>query len=42
MASLTGTLDTFGHEEAIHTFEFAFQRNYYFAEYPGLPRNQLV
>ncbi len=41
MGSLTGTLDTFGHEVTIQTFDFAFQSVLYFAKYPGLQRNLL-
>jgi hypothetical protein len=41
MGSLTGTLDTFGHEITIQTFDLAFQSIIYFAKYPGLPRNLL-
>jgi hypothetical protein len=41
MGSLTGTLDTFGHEVTIQTFDLAFQSIIYFAKYPGLPRNLL-
>ena len=41
MGSLTGTLETFGHEVTIQTFDIAFQSVIYFAKYPGLPRNLL-
>lgn len=41
MGSLTGTLDTFGHEITLQTFDFAFQSVVYFAKYPGLQRNLL-
>ncbi|HEX9001619.1 MAG TPA: hypothetical protein VGB07_17055 [Blastocatellia bacterium] len=41
MGSLTGTLDTFGHEVTIQTFEVAFETVIYFAKYPRLPRNLL-
>jgi hypothetical protein len=41
MGSLTGTLDTYGHEVTIQTFDIAFQSIVYFAKYPGLPRNLL-
>jgi len=41
MGSLTGTLDTFGHEVTIQTFGMAFQSIIYFSKYPGLPRNLL-
>lgn len=41
MGSLTGTLDTFGHEVTIQTFDLAFQSIIYFARYPNLPRNLL-
>lgn len=41
MGSLTGTLDTFGHEVTLQTFDFAFQSVVYFAKYPGLQRNLL-
>jgi hypothetical protein len=41
MGSLTGTLDTFGHEVTIQTFGMAFQSVIYFSKYPGLPRNLL-
>jgi hypothetical protein len=41
MGSLTGTLDTFGHEVTIQTFDLAFQSIIYFAKYPGLSRNLL-
>jgi len=41
MGSLTGTLDTFGHEVTIQTFDIAFQSVIYFAKYPDLPRNLL-
>jgi catechol 2,3-dioxygenase-like lactoylglutathione lyase family enzyme len=41
MGSLTGTLDTFGHEVTIQTFDLTFQSIIYFAKYPGLPRNLL-
>jgi len=41
MISLTGTLDTFGHEITLQTFDVALQSVIYFAKYPGLPRNLL-
>jgi hypothetical protein len=41
MGSLTGTLETFGHEVTIQTFGIAFQSMIYFSKYPGLPRNLL-
>jgi hypothetical protein len=41
MGSLTGTLDTFGHEVTIQTFDIAFQTIIYFAKYQALPRNLL-
>ena|SRR5687767_5257946 len=41
MGSLTGTLDTFGHEITIQAFDIAFQSIVYFSKYPGLPRNLL-
>jgi len=37
MRSLTGTLNTFGHEITIQTFDIAFQSIIYFSKYPGLP-----
>src|SRR5690349_7772123 len=39
MGSLTGTLDTFGHEVTIQTFDIAFETIIYFAKYPKLERN---
>ncbi len=41
MGSLTGTLETFGHEVTLQTLEAIFQSVVYFAKYPGLPRNLL-
>src|ERR1051326_2831681 len=41
MGSLTGTLDTFGHEVTLQTFDIAFQSIIYFARYPELSRNLL-
>jgi hypothetical protein len=41
MGSLTGTLDTFGHEVTLQTLEFALQSVVYFVKYPGLERNLL-
>jgi hypothetical protein len=41
MGSLTETLDTFGHEVTIQTFDLAFQSIIYFAKYHGLNRNLL-
>ena len=41
MGSLTGTLETFGHEVTLHTLEVSFQSYVYFAKYPGLRRNLL-
>jgi hypothetical protein len=41
MSSLTGSLDTYGHEVTIQTFEIAFQSYVYFAKHPGLERNLL-
>ena len=41
MGSLTGTLETFGHEVTLHTLEVSFQSYIYFAKYPGLQRNLL-
>jgi hypothetical protein len=41
MGSLTGTLDTFGHEVIIQACGIAVQSVAFFAKYPGLPRNLL-
>lgn len=41
MGSMTGTLDTFGHEVTIQTLDIAVQSVIYFAKYPDLPRNLL-
>jgi hypothetical protein len=41
MGSLTGSLETFGHEVTLQTFGIAFQSTIYFARYPGLERNLL-
>ena len=41
MVSLTGTLETYGHEVTIQTFGIAFQSVIYFSKYPGLSRNLL-
>jgi len=41
MGSLTGTLDTFGHEIVIQSCGIAVQSVAYFAKYPNLPRNLL-
>jgi len=41
MGSLTGTLETYGHEVTIQTFGIAFQSVIYFSKYQGLPRNLL-
>jgi hypothetical protein len=41
MGSLTGTLETYGHEVTIQTFDVAFQSVIYFAKYQGLSRNLL-
>lgn len=41
MGSLTGTLDTFGHEVTLQTGNVAIHNVVYFAKYPGLPRNLL-
>ena len=41
MGSLTGTLETYGHEVTIQTFGIAFQSVIYFSKYPGLSRNLL-
>jgi hypothetical protein len=41
MGSLTGTLETFGHEIVIQACGIAIQSVAYFAKYPGLPRNLL-
>jgi hypothetical protein len=41
MGSLTGTLETFGHEIIIQSCGVAVQSVAYFAKYPGLPRNLL-
>jgi hypothetical protein len=41
MGSLTGTLETFGHEITIQTFDIAIQSIVYFSKYPGLSRNLL-
>ncbi len=41
MGSLTGTLDTYGHDVVIQTFGIAFESVVYFAKYPGLRRNLL-
>ena len=41
MGSLTGLLDTFGHEITIQACGIALQSVAYFAKYPGLSRNLL-
>lgn len=41
MGSLTGTLETYGHEVILQTFGIAFESVVYFAKYPGLRRNLL-
>jgi hypothetical protein len=41
MGSLTGTLDTFGHEVTIQTLNVAFVSVVYFAKYTGVSRNLL-
>lgn len=41
MGSLTGVLDTFGHEIVIQSCGIALQSVAYFAKYSGLPRNLL-
>jgi len=41
MGSLTGTLDTFGHEVTLQTLDISVQSVVYFAKYPGLERNLL-
>lgn len=41
MGSLTGSLETFGHEVTLQTFGIALQSTIYFARYPGLERNLL-
>ena len=41
MSSLTGTLDTFGHEVTIQFAGVALHSMVYFAKHPGLPRNLL-
>ncbi len=41
MESLTGTLDTFGHEVTLQTGNIAIHNFVYFAKYLGLPRNLL-
>lgn len=41
LGSLTGSLDTFGHEVTLQTGNIAFQSFVYFAKYPNLPRNLL-
>jgi hypothetical protein len=38
MGSLTGTLETFGHEIVIQSCGLAVQSIAYFAKYPGLPK----
>lgn len=41
LASLTGSLEAFGHEVRLQTGDIAFQSMVYFAKYPGLQRNLL-
>ncbi|NOT63694.1 MAG: hypothetical protein HOP19_26065 [Acidobacteria bacterium] len=41
MSSLTGTLDTFGHEITIQVAGIALHSVVYFAKHAGLPRNLL-
>ncbi len=41
MGSLTGTLDTFGHEVTIEVHGITVHSTVYFAKYPNLPRNLL-
>jgi len=41
MGSLTGALDTFGHEVILQTLDVSFHSMVYFAKYPGLERNLL-
>jgi len=41
MESLTGTLDTFGHEVTLQTGNIAIHNVVYFAKHPGLLRNLL-
>ena len=41
LGSLTGSLDSFGHEVTIQTFGIVMDSVIYFAKYPGLRRNIL-
>jgi len=41
MGSMTGTLDTFGHEVTIQVNDIVLHSMVYFAKYPGIPRNLL-
>ena len=41
MNTLSGSLESFGHEVVIQTGQLAFHSLVYFAKYPGLPRNIL-
>lgn len=41
LGSLTGTLDSFGHEVTVQTFGITMNSVIYFAKYPGLRRNIL-
>jgi hypothetical protein len=41
LGSLTGSLDSFGHEVTLQTFGITMDSVVYFAKYPGLRRNLL-
>jgi len=41
LGSLTGSLDSFGHEVTVQTFGIVMDSVIYFAKYPGLRRNIL-
>lgn len=40
-STLTGSIEAFGHEVTLQSFEFIFQSYVYFAKEYGLPRNLL-
>jgi hypothetical protein len=39
--TLSGSMETFGHEITLQTYDFVFHSMVYFAKYPGLRRNLL-